>query len=162
METALRPASSLSHAEVAELFNAGYSGYVIDFRIDETVLRSMIHAFDIDLDASRIAYRGGERVGLANLALRGDQAWIGGVGVVPAARRQGVAETLMTALHDEARARGVNDVWLEVIEQNHAAFRLYDKLGYRVVRETASSSACCRSRAPASKSSSTRCARRER
>ena len=70
-----------------------------------------------------------------NLALRGDEAWIGGVGVVPAARRQGIAEPLMRALHDEARARGVAQVWLEVIEQNESAFRLYEKLGYDVVRE---------------------------
>jgi hypothetical protein len=42
---------------------------------------------------------------------------------------------LMRALHDEAAARGVTSVWLEVIEQNESAFRLYEKLGYRLVRE---------------------------
>ena len=41
----------------------------------------------------------------------------------------------MRALHDEAAARGVTTVWLEVMEQNDAAFRLYEKLGYRIVRE---------------------------
>ena len=40
----------------------------------------------------------------------------------------------MEALHDEAAARGVKNVWLEVIEQNDAAYRLYEKLGYDLVR----------------------------
>jgi RimJ/RimL family protein N-acetyltransferase len=108
---------------------------VIPFSVDAQALRTMTDWFDIDLDASRVAFRDGEPVGLANLALRGADAWIGGVGVVPAARRTGVAEELMRAVHDEARARGVHRVWLEVIEQNEAAFRLYDKLGYEVIRE---------------------------
>ena len=46
-------------------------------------------AFDIDREASRVALRDGELVGLANLAVRGSDAWIGGVGVVPAERRRG-------------------------------------------------------------------------
>jgi GNAT superfamily N-acetyltransferase len=120
---------------MAALFNAGYEGYVIPFQLDETALRWMIESFDIDLDASRVALRDGEPAGFANLALRGDQAWIGGVGVIVAARRHGIAEQLMRAVHEEARARGIAKVWLEVIEQNDAAFDLYEKLGYDVVRE---------------------------
>jgi len=104
-------------------------------RIDAATLSAMNSAFDIDLDASRVALRDGEAVGLANLALRGEEAWIGGVGVVVSARRQGVAEALMRALHDEGRGRGVSTVWLEVIEQNDVAYRLYDRLGYEVVRD---------------------------
>src|SRR5580765_1110301 len=135
MEIALRPANSLTHAALAELFTDAYAGYVLPFAVDEPTLRFMVDAFDIDLDASRVAFRDGEPVGLANLALRDDEAWIGGIGVLPAARRQGVAEALMRALHDEARGRGVARVWLEVIEQNESAFRLYEKLGYEVVRD---------------------------
>jgi GNAT superfamily N-acetyltransferase len=131
----LHPASSLSAAERVDLFNAAYEGYVIPFRLDEAGVQFMTDAFDLDLDASRIAFRDGEPVGLGNLGLRGDQAWIGGVGVIAAARRQGVGETLMRALHEEAAARGVTQVWLEVIEQNESAFRLYEKLAYRIVRE---------------------------
>jgi ribosomal protein S18 acetylase RimI-like enzyme len=131
----LRPASSLPLDELAALFNAGYEGYVIPFRLDADALRSMMAVFDIDRDLSRVAFDEGEPVGFANLALRGDQAWVGGVGVVAKARRRGIGRALMDALHAEATARGMTDVWLEVIEQNDAAFRLYDKLGYEVVRE---------------------------
>jgi GNAT superfamily N-acetyltransferase len=131
----VRPASSLSIAELTALFNAGYADYVIPMRLhDETALRWMIDSFDIDLEASRVAVSNGEPVGFANLAIRGDEAWVGGVGVVTGVRRQGTGETLMRALHDEARARGAARIWLEVIEQNEAAYRLYEKLGYDVVR----------------------------
>jgi ribosomal protein S18 acetylase RimI-like enzyme len=135
MPALIRPASSLSLAELTTLFNAGYEGYVIPFMLDEGALRGMIDSFDIDRDASRIAFRDGEPVGFANLALRGDEAWVGGVGVVTAARRQGLGEQLMHAVHEEAGRRGVTTIWLEVIEQNEAAYRLYLKLGYDVVRE---------------------------
>jgi hypothetical protein len=55
------------------------------------LLAFMLDTYDIDLDASLVASRDGEPVGLANLALRGDEAWVGGVGVVPAARGEGSA-----------------------------------------------------------------------
>jgi ribosomal protein S18 acetylase RimI-like enzyme len=131
----LRAARSLSLAERVALFNAAYEGYVIPFHLDEAILRFMVDAYDLDLDASRVAFSGDEAVGLGNLGLRGEDAWIGGVGVVPSARRQGLGGKLMGALHDEAHERGVRNVWLEVIDRNESAFELYVKLGYRVTRE---------------------------
>ncbi|HEX7310019.1 MAG TPA: GNAT family N-acetyltransferase [Gaiellaceae bacterium] len=134
MTVELRSARSLSLAERVVLFNAAYEDYVIPFRLDEGALEGMIDWFDLDVEASRVALRDGEPIGFGNLGLRGDQAWIGGVGVVTSARRQGIGELLMRALHDEAAARHVSKVWLEVIEQNDAAYRLYEKLGYDLVR----------------------------
>lgn len=131
----LRSARSLAPGERAALFNAGYEGYLLPFHVDEAALAFMDDAFDLDLDASRIAFREGERVGLGNLGLRGEDAWIGGIGVVTSARRSGVGEALMRALHDEAQARGVRRVWLEVIVENTGAFALYEKLGYLTVRD---------------------------
>jgi GNAT superfamily N-acetyltransferase len=131
----LRSARSLSVGERAELFTAAYEGYVVPMRIDEASLTWMQEKFDFDLDGSRVAYRDGEPVGLANLAVRGRDAWIGGVGVVTSARRAGVGEALMHAVHDEARARGVDRVWLEVIVENAGAFALYEKLGYELVQD---------------------------
>jgi hypothetical protein len=95
----------------------------------------MDNAFDLDLDASRIAYRDDAPVGLGNLGLRGEDAWIGGIGVVSAARRSGVGEALMRALHDQARERGVRRIWLEVIVENTGALALYEKLGYEHVQD---------------------------
>ena len=135
MTLELRSARSLEPGERAELFNAAYEGYLVPFHLDEALLAFMDRVFDIDVDASRVGFREGEAVGLGNLGVRGEDAWIGGVGVVPAARRSGVGEALMHALHQEARKRGVRRVWLEVIVENTGAFALYERLGYRTVRE---------------------------
>ncbi len=135
MNLELRSARELAPAERAELFNAAYEGYVVPFHLDEQQLTFMDDVFDLDLDASRVAYRDGEPVGLANLGLRGEDAWIGGVGVVSSARRSGVGEALMRALHEQARERGVRRVWLEVIVENTSAFALYEKLGYGLVQD---------------------------
>jgi ribosomal protein S18 acetylase RimI-like enzyme len=131
----LRPARTLGPAEYAALFNAAYEGYLVPFHIDESTVAAMTEAFDLDADASRIAYRDGVAVGLGNLGVRGEDAWIGGVGVVSAARRSGVGEALMRALHEQARERAVRRVWLEVIVENTGAFALYEKLGYSTVRD---------------------------
>ena len=117
------------------MFSAGYEGYVVPMHIDETILARMQDTLDVDLDASRIAYRDGAAVGFANLAVRLDEAWVGGVGVIASARRSGVGETLMEAIHEQARERGIKRVWLEVIVENTGAFALYEKLGYRTVQD---------------------------
>jgi GNAT superfamily N-acetyltransferase len=131
----IRSARSLSPGERAELFTAAYEGYVVPMRVDEAALAWMEEKFDLDPDASRVALRDGEPVGLGNLGLRGDEAWIGGVGVVPRARRSGAGEALMRALHEQARERGVRRVWLEVIVENTGALALYEKLGYELVQD---------------------------
>ena len=131
----IHSARSLPPAERADLFNAAYEGYHVPFHVDVATLEFMDGAFDLDLDASRIAFRDGDPVGLGNLGVRGEDAWIGGVGVVTGARRSGIGEALMRALHQQALERGVRRVWLEVIVENSGAFALYEKLGYRTIRD---------------------------
>ena len=135
MTHAIRPASTLDVERLAGLFTAAYENYLVPFQVDVPTLRFMVEAFDLDLDASRVAFRDGEPVALGNLGLRGDRAWIGGIGVIPAARRQGLGEALMHALIEEARVRRVSSVWLEVIVENEPATRLYEKLGFERTRE---------------------------
>jgi ribosomal protein S18 acetylase RimI-like enzyme len=132
---ALEPASRWSFAELAELFTASYEGYFMPVQLDEAAFAAMASASDFDLDASRVALDGDERVGLCNLGVRGEDAWIGGVGVVAGRRGEGIGTQLMHAAHDAARARGVRRVWLEVLVQNEPAIRLYERLGYERVRE---------------------------
>jgi len=131
----VRSARALAPGERTALFNAAYEGYLLPFHLDEQQLAFMDDAFDVDLDASLVAFRDGDPVGLANLAVRGEEGWIAGVGVVTAARRFGVGEALMRALHEEARKRGVRRVWLEVIVENDGAYTLYEKLGYEVTQD---------------------------
>ena len=135
MDVALEPASRRSYAELAQIFNAGYEGYYTPFTLDEAAFRAMSTMWDDDLEASRVAVVGGEPAGICKLAIRDERGWIAGIGVAPAYRVRGIGETLMLGVIDEARARGLRELWLEVLVQNEPAIRLYEKLGFERVRE---------------------------
>ena len=52
------------------------------------------------------------------------------LGVTPTARRNGVAQALMTAALVVARQRGAAQAFLEVAVDNEAAIALYERLGF--------------------------------
>jgi ribosomal protein S18 acetylase RimI-like enzyme len=130
----LRPAAERNAGELAELFTAGYAGYQFPIHLDEAAFTTMAAASDLDLELSRVAFRGDAPVGIVALAVRGDEAWIGGLGVVPEERRRGIGRVLMEAVLEGAAGAGVREVSLEVVEPNHAAIALYDRLGFRTTR----------------------------
>jgi ribosomal protein S18 acetylase RimI-like enzyme len=134
MSAELRPASSLPRGELAALFTRAYEGYFVPIQVDEAALGFLERTFDLDLDASLVAFDDDEAVGLVNLGVRGNRGWIGGLGIIPEARRRRFARTLMEAIHEQARSRGIEEISLEVIEANEAAFRLYENLGYESLR----------------------------
>jgi ribosomal protein S18 acetylase RimI-like enzyme len=119
-------ADRFSDAELADLFTRGYEGYFVPVQIDATSMRYMIESWDIDLARSRVA----EDVGLCNLGVRDDRGWIGGIAVVPPARRQGIGRRLLVEVLELAPAK----VTLEVLEQNEPAIRLYEDLGFERTR----------------------------
>ena len=72
----------------------------------------------------------GDLQGWAGVRVVGDEAEVLTVGVVPAARRQGIALALLADLYAEAKRRGAVAVYLEVRVDNEAARRLYDREGF--------------------------------
>jgi ribosomal protein S18 acetylase RimI-like enzyme len=131
----VRRADSLSPEALLELFNLAFSDYVIPMRLDLAALTTRNADLDVDVAASPLADVDGEPAAFALLALRGDEGWIGGMGVVPDARRRGLGRAVMEAAADEARSRGARDLWLEVIDRNEPAVQLYGQLGYEHVRD---------------------------
>jgi GNAT superfamily N-acetyltransferase len=122
----LVPSDQYSYSDLAELFTRGYEGYFVPMHFDEPTLRYMVDTWDIDLSQSRVA----PDAGLANLAIRGDRGWIGGIAVVPEQRRNGVGRALMEAVLELAPPT----VLLEVIEANDPAIKLYESLGFEKTR----------------------------
>ena len=131
----LLPASTLDLDELAALFTAGYEDYYVPIAVDAGAISFMANAFDYDLGGSRVAVRDGERVGVCMLGARGEEGWIGGLGVVPSARRGGIGDALMRSVLDEARSRGMREVRLEVIRENTRAIPLYERLGFGLTRD---------------------------
>jgi ribosomal-protein-alanine N-acetyltransferase len=72
----------------------------------------------------------GELLGWAGVRTVADEAEILTVGVVPAARRRGIARRLLAALLGAARDRGAAVAYLEVRIDNEAARALYASEGF--------------------------------
>lgn len=72
----------------------------------------------------------GNLVAWAGVRVVAGDAEILTVGVVPAARRQGIAVRLLNALLHEARHRGATQAFLEVRVDNTGARRLYEREGF--------------------------------
>jgi [ribosomal protein S18]-alanine N-acetyltransferase len=72
----------------------------------------------------------GALLGWAGVLLGGDSAELLTVGVVPSARRLGLARRMLAELYDAARRRGAHEMFLEVRVDNESARALYDAEGF--------------------------------
>jgi ribosomal-protein-alanine N-acetyltransferase len=97
-------------------------GYVSE--IADTALR---HYLALESD-------GDELLGWGGVMVVGPTAEILTIGVVPHARRNGLATELLHALLIEARRRDAEECFLEVREDNDAARAFYNREGFEPVR----------------------------
>ncbi len=128
------PVSQVDFEAFTAAFNRAYADYYSPIVMTAGSFRTLIRYDDVDLDASVAAVEGEQIVGTGLLGLRSRTAWIGGMGVIPERRRQGIGRRMMHYLLNQAQHREVAEVRLEVIEQNQGAFHLYHQLGFATVR----------------------------
>ncbi|MCG8469696.1 MAG: ribosomal protein S18-alanine N-acetyltransferase [Gemmatimonadetes bacterium] len=80
------------------------------------------------------AVDGTDRVlGYAAVWFAGGNGELGSLAVAPSERREGLGGLLLTAVLDEARARGITHLFLEVRQSNWTAQRLYQRRGFEAV-----------------------------
>lgn len=131
---ALKPASEYPIPFLADLMTRGFEGYIVPINITDSVLHTMIRRDGIDLTASRVLMRDDEPIGVAFIARRGWTSRLAAFGITSNARSGGVGTWAMEQLLDEAKARGEKEMLLEVIEQNTAGVKLYEKVGFTKMR----------------------------
>lgn len=131
----VQPVDGLDDEALATLFTRVYTGYFVPTHVDGPTMRFMRVAGDFDLGASRLLREDGEAVAVAMLGVRGDEGWIGGMGVAPECRGRGLGRQAMLEVLAAARERRLRRVRLEVLVENTAAIRLYEQLGFRLVRD---------------------------
>lgn len=132
---AIRSAAQVNVDDLVNGLNAAYEDYFVPIFVTPDTFRDLARRESIRLDASRAALDGRRVVGTGLLGVRGVRGWIGGMGVVPAYRRRGVARRLLEALIAQAQRLALRSLQLEVITRNRAAYALYRSLGFRVRRE---------------------------
>ena len=81
----------------------------------------------------RLARDGDAAVGFGLCRLIVDEAELLLIAVAPAARGRGIGAALLAATIDDARARGVTEMFLEMRDGNAAAAALYRSLGFAEV-----------------------------
>ena len=93
--------------------------------------------FSTGFDPARISVVvvAGKPVGLLRLDRRKDELFLASGELAPEAQRRGLGAEIVRSVLEEAAQRGV-PVRLQVLRQNPAR-RLYERLGFHVVEETA-------------------------
>ncbi len=129
-----KSALSFSIPEIAALFTRGFEGYFVPVQMTDAALQTMIRRDGVDLAESRILFKDDEPIGVALIARRGWTSRLAAMGIVAEARNGGIGTWTMKHLIEEARARAEKEMLLEVIEQNTAGVKLYQKVGFKTVR----------------------------
>lgn len=130
----LKPASEYTIPFLADLMTRGFEGYIVSINITDNVLHTMIRRDGIDLTSSRVLVRDEEPIGVAFIARRGWTSRLAAFGITSNARNGGVGTWAMEQLLQEARERGEKEMLLEVIEQNTAGVKLYERVGFTKIR----------------------------
>ena len=129
-----KSALSFSIPEIAALFTRGFEGYFVPVQMTDAGLQTMIRRDGVDLAESRVLFKDDQPIGVALIARRGWTSRLAAMGIVTEARNGGVGTWAMKQLIEEARVRDEKEMLLEVIEQNTAGVKLYQKVGFKTVR----------------------------
>jgi ribosomal protein S18 acetylase RimI-like enzyme len=129
------PASQFTFEELTEAYNQTRVDYIVPMPMNAARLREYVHNYNVDMDASAVAVEGDHILGLAMLGVRPGHTWITRLGILPAKRRCGTGQLLTEYLIAQSRCLQPEYVLLEVIKHNVPAYQLFQKLGFREIRE---------------------------
>ena len=130
----LKPANEFTIPQLADLMTRSFEGYFVPVNITDVIMLTMLRRDGVDLTSSRAILKDGELAGLALIARRGWTSRLAAMGIVSTARNGGTGTWAMQQLIAEAQARGDKEMLLEVIEQNTAGVKLYEKVGFTKIR----------------------------
>lgn len=134
MYPSLKPAYDFPIPTLADLMTRCFEGYLVSINMTDAALHTMLRRDGIDLTASRALMKDNQPIGLALIARRGWTSRLAAMGITSDARNGGVGTWAMEQLLEEAKSRGEREMVLEVIEQNTAGVKLYEKAGFKKIR----------------------------
>lgn len=114
--------------------NEIFSDYLVPMRSSREFFIDFLQSVGGNLSNVIVATYTGRIVGYVNPVVDGREAWVGGVGVVPAYRGRGLGRRLMLAGEEFSRDEGALVSTLEVIRGNERAHGLYSRMGYADTR----------------------------
>jgi GNAT superfamily N-acetyltransferase len=120
------------------MLNRGFEGYIVPIHLNLPQFLNMLRKDSIDLTSSRVLLMDDQPVGVALIARRGWVSRLAAMGIHTGMRGRGTGSWFMEKLIQQSRDRAEREMVLEVIEQNEAAVRLYQKYGFQTVRRLVS------------------------
>lgn len=116
--------------QVCEAMNRSFVEYFVPLVFDAASFERRFRGENLDAQASRLWFLGGELVGLVLIARRGWTSRVAAMGLVKEARGKGYGKVMLHEAIVEATARGDRSLLLEVFTPNEPARRLYERLGF--------------------------------
>jgi ribosomal protein S18 acetylase RimI-like enzyme len=128
--------ATLDDAGIAAAYAAAYEDYFVPMHPTAPWVQRFVDICAIDFSISPLWLDDdGAVIGMAAIGVRGGRGWVGGFGITKPYRGQGLSHELAAETIAAARARGLRQLWLEVLSQNAAAIRTYRRAGFRQVRD---------------------------
>ena len=134
MQPDTKPASDYPATDLLRFLNLSFENYLVPIHFNLTQFLTMLRKDGVDLSASRVLLMDGQPSGMALIARRGWTSRLAAMGVVKEMRGKKAGSWFMEQLINESRARNDREMVLEVIEQNNAAVRLYQKYEFQTIR----------------------------
>ena len=134
MKLDLNPASNYPLPDLTDFLNLSFENYVVPIQFNVSQFVTLLRKDSIDLDSSRVLLIDEEPSGIALIARRGWTSRLAAMGIFRQMRGKGAGSWFMERLVQEAHQRNDHEIVLEVIEQNESAVKLYQKLGFQIVR----------------------------
>ena len=126
--------SSDDSTKLFDCFLEAFSDYQVDMQVSREDFDLRLRRDGVQLEASAGAFDESRMVGFYMNALGEWQgkhtAYDAGTGVIPAYRRQGIAEQLFACMVPRLKEADVEQYLLEVLTENARAVALYQKLGF--------------------------------
>ena len=125
---------NINLGELTEIWNRCWRGYYFDMIYLKEHMKVWLDLSQVSLGCSMAIYVQNRVVGFALLSVDGSDGWIAAACMDPDYRGKGLFEILMRAQLDQALRLGLKQVYLEVLEQNHA-LKVYQSVGFTPVRQ---------------------------
>ena len=133
---------SLEHESLDSIlatFNEGFADYSLPMHVTMDQFTNKIREERIDLSLSAGMFDGDRLVGVILHAIdqfRGQlMVWNGGTAIIPAYRGNRGVDHMYNALLPAIKSRGCKHILLEVLKDNTRAHRVYERIGFRNIRE---------------------------
>jgi len=128
------PAIHYSCEVLTTITGACFEGYRVPFSLPPDIFAQRFLAEGVSLVDSCVWLAGDTPAAVALIARRGDCARLAAFAICPQFRGQGVGRQILPPLMAALRTKGVRQMWLEVMSDNHAGIALYHALGFATVQ----------------------------